>query len=260
MSGREAMPQAKAASQRAMELDRNLAEAHSSYAASIIFLDLNWTEGESEFKHALELNPNVANIHYGYAINFLLPQKRVDEAIAQAKRALELEPMSIPIGANLAGLYIYAGKKDLALEQAKKITALEQNHLTAKIWLARAYVANEMFAEAERLMKDLMVSESNQSLHWVLGYVYAKTGRVREAEGVIAKLNELSKKQHVDRYIIASLYAALGDKDKAFPELEKSLEDRDWGIQRIRMDPYINPLRDDPRYKDIIRRMGMTGS
>ena len=107
MSGKDAIPQAKAAAQRALQIDPNLAEAHAAYAAALTFVDLNWDEAGRAYKRALELDPNVATIHYGYAINYLLPTKRLDEAISEVKRSLELEPLSIPMGANLAGLYLF---------------------------------------------------------------------------------------------------------------------------------------------------------
>ncbi|HSE34017.1 MAG TPA: protein kinase [Pyrinomonadaceae bacterium] len=255
MSGRDAIPLAKAAAKQALQIDPNLAEGHASYAAAPYY-DLSWSESESEYKRAIALNPNVATNHYGYALNYLLPMKRFDEAISEVKRALELEPLSIPMGANLAGVYIYARKNDLALEQAKKIFALEPNHVTAQIWLARALCANGRYAEAIALYESKIAADSStQDLSQVLGYAYAKTGRKSEALEVIRKLDELNKKQYVERYSVGVIYAALGEKDKAFAELEKAYTDRDWGIARLSVDPFLDPLRDDPRFKDLVRRM-----
>jgi eukaryotic-like serine/threonine-protein kinase len=256
LSGREAVPRAKAAAQRALKIDPGLAEAHAAYAAGLTYVDLNWEEAEREFKRALELNPKVASIHYTYAMNYLLPMKRLDEAIAEVKRALELEPLSIAMGANLAGLYLYARKNELALEQAKKIIALEPNHITAKIWLGRAYSANGMYADVISLYKTSIESDpSGDDFIQVLGYAYAKTGRRSEAEEVLRQLDELAKRQYAERFGPATIYAALGEKDKAFAELEKSFIARDWGIARLTVDYSIDSLRDDPRYKDLVRRM-----
>jgi len=258
LSGKDAIPQAKAAAQRALQIDPNLAEAHASYAAALTFVDLNWAEAEREYKRALELDPNVATIHYGYALNYLLPTKRIDQAISEVKRALELEPLSIPMGANLAGLYLYAGKKDLALEQARKMVALEPNHVTAKIWLCRAYGANGMYAEAISLGETSIAADPTSNFFLQsLGYAYAKAGRRSEAEGVVRKLDELGKRQYMERFGAATIYAALGDRDKAFAELERSFAARDWAIARISVEPLIDPLRGDPRLKDLIRRMGL---
>ena len=254
MPGRDALPQAKAAARQALQIDPDLAEAHASYAASPYY-DSNWAESEREYKRALELNPNVADIHYGYAVNYLLPQKRIDEAIAEVKRALELEPLSIPIGANLAGLYLYAGKNDLGLDQARKVIELEPEHITAKIWLARAYCANGMYTDAIALQQTGNTNDLG-SLQ-ILGYAYAKLGRRSEAEEILRKIDDLGKTQYVERFGPATIYVALGDKENAFSELEKSFATRDWAIARISVDRWIDPLRIDLRYKDLVRRLGV---
>jgi len=255
MSGRDATPLAKAAAKQALQIDPNLAEAHASYAAAPYY-DQSWSESESEYKRAIELNPNVAMNHYGYALNFLLPQKRLDEAIAEVRRALELEPLSIPMGANLAGLYIYARKNDLALEQAKKVLALEPNHVTAQIWMIRALCANGRYGEAIALFETTLATDpSTRYLTPILGYAYAQSGRKREALEVIRQHRELGTRQFVGTYEIAAIYIALGEKDKAFEELEKAYISRDWGIARLSVDPFVDPLRDDPRFKDLVRRM-----
>jgi tetratricopeptide (TPR) repeat protein len=239
-----------------LEIDPNLAEAHAAYAAALTYVDLNWEDAEREYKRALELNPNVPAIHYGYAMNYLLPRKRLDEAISEVKRALELEPLSIAMGANLAGLYIYARKPDLALDQARKMIALEPNHITAQIWLGRAYCANGMFPDAITLYQTTIgPAQASDDFIQILGYAFAKDGRRSEAEQVVRRFDELGKKQYMERFGVATIYAALGEKDKAFAELEKSFAARDWGIARLSVDPLIDPLRDDPRFKDLVRRM-----
>ena len=254
MPGREAIPLARAAAKQALQIDPNLAEAHASYAATPYY-DLNWGESEREYKRAIELNPNVASNHYGYALHYLVPMKRFDEAISEIKRALELEPLSIPMGANLAGVYWYAGKNDLALEQAKKIYALEPNHVTARIWLGHVYCGNGMYAEAISLYESNLADSAIQDSIQILGYAYARSGRKSQAEEVIRKLYERDHGDSVERYSIAVIYGALGEKDKAFAELEKSLAAREWSIARINVDPYLESLRDDPRFKGFVQRL-----
>ena len=167
-----------------------------------------------------------------------------------------MEPLSIPMGANLAGLYIYARNYDLALEQAKKVLALEANHVTAQIWMVRAFCANGQYGEAIAFYENTLAKDpSTQRLTPILGYAYAKMGRKREALEVIRQHQELGDKQYVGTYEIASVYVALGDKDKAFEELEKAFEARDWGIARLSVDPFVAPLKDDPRFKDLVKRM-----
>ena len=249
------MPLAKAAAKQALQIDPNLAEAHASYAASPYY-DQSWAESETEYKRAIELNPNVATNHYNYALNYLVPMKRLDEAIAEVKRALELEPLSIPMGANLAGVYLHARKNDLALEQAQRVYALEPNHVTAQIWLVRALMTNGRYDEAIALYENKIASNpSTQDFTQILGYAYAKAGRKSEALTILKKIEELGKTRNVERFSAATIYAALSEKDKAFAELEKSFANRDWGIARLSTDPLVDSLRDDPRFKDLLRRM-----
>jgi len=255
MSGREATPLAKAAAKQALQIDPNLAEAHAAYAAAPYY-DQSWSESEAEYRRAIQLNPNVAANHYTFALNYLLPQKRLDDAISEVKRALELEPLSIPMGANLAGIYIYARKNDLALEQVKKVLALEPNHVTAQIWMVRTLCVNGQYGEAIAFYENTLAKDpSSQGLTQILGYAFAKAGRKREALEVIRRHDELGNKQFVGRYEVAAIYIALGEKDKAFEELEKAYIARDWGIARLSVDPFVDPLRDDPRFKDLVRRM-----
>jgi eukaryotic-like serine/threonine-protein kinase len=258
MSPREAMPQAKTAMAKALELDSELAEVHTILALIAASYDWNWTEAEREFKRAIELDPNLALAHYRYAWTYLSPMGRHDEAIAEMKRAMELEPLSLQQGANFASIYTYARQFDVAVEQARKIHELDPDFFGAQVWLAHAYNAKGMYAEAIALCeKSLQRDPTRQSLLRALGVAYAKTGRRSEAEGVIKQLEDIAKTQYVLPYYLATIYAALGDRDNAFVELEKAYAERDWFVSRVKVDPFLDPLRDDPRFKDLMRRMGL---
>jgi len=258
LSPKEAFPQAKAAAQKALEIDPSLADAHGALATTFAAYDWNWVEAEREFKRAIELNPNVADIHYRYGLIYLIPAGRMDEAIREIKRALELEPLSIAMNANLAGAYMYARQNDRALEQARKTYDLEPNHITARVWLANVYESlgmyNEAIALSEQSLKNHM---SDQYFLLYSGYAYAKTGRRDKAEDAIKKLRDLEKTEPVDSYTFAMLYVGLGDKDKAFVELEKSFNERGYYVPLLRVDPLMDPLRDDPRFADLIKRVGL---
>lgn len=258
LSPKEAIPQGKAAATRALEIDPTLAEAHVALAASLAVLDWNWVEAEREFKRALELNPNIAYAHYRYGLNYLIPMGRTDEAITEIKRAVELEPLELLIGANLAAAYLYGRQYDRALEQARKTHDLEPNFVTGRVWLGRVYNANGMYDEAIALSeKSLQSYPTNQSFLQIAGLGYAKAGRRREAEEIIKRFNEIAKTLYVSHYWVAATYAALGERDEAFAELERAFEERDYFLPRLKIDPLMDPLRDDPRFKDLIRRMGL---
>lgn len=259
LSPKEAIPQALAAARRALQIDPELAEAHSTYASALAS-ERHWGEVDREFKRALELNPNVAEIHYRYALEYLAPLGRLDESIAEMRRALDLEPLSIPMSANLAGLYLYARKNDLALEQAKKAASLDLNHPTATFWLGWAYNANGMYADAISLCERLLGDDpTNQDLLQILGYAYAKAGRRQDLVNIIRKFEQLDKTNYVVPYRVAHMYAMLGDRDQAFAELEKSLAASDWDINRLKVDPFMDPLRDDPRFAALLKRLNLPG-
>jgi serine/threonine protein kinase/Tfp pilus assembly protein PilF len=258
LSPKEAIPQAKAAAQRALEIDPTLAEAHTALANSLAAFDWNWVEAEREFKRALELNPNDSGTHWRYGMYYLMPLGRSDEAIAEVKRAQELEPLDLTMGSVLSWAYMSARQYDRALDQAQKIFDLEPNFPLGRWILSQAYISKGMYADAIALNeKSLQTDPTNQVFLRFAGYAYTKSGRRREAEEVIKKFKDIAKTQYVMSYWIASIYAALGDKDKAFVELEKAFEERDWEFHRLKVDPFMDPLRDDPRFADLLKKVGL---
>jgi serine/threonine-protein kinase len=255
MSPQEAMPQAKTAIAKALELDPDLPEAHTARAVILSTYDWNWVEAEREFKRSLEINPNLGITHFRYAWVYLSPLGRHDEAIAEMKRAMELEPLSLIQGANFAAVYMYARQFDNALEQAKKTYELDRNFIAGQSWLAHTYNAKGMYSESLSISEKTL--DSSFPFLAQLGYTYAKTGRRREAEEVISKWKEAEKAKYVMSYWVAITYAALGEKDAAFGELEKAYQAHDWFLQRLRVDPFMDPLRDDPRFADLVKRLGL---
>jgi serine/threonine protein kinase/tetratricopeptide (TPR) repeat protein len=258
MSPKEAMPQAKAAAERAVQIDPNLAEAHGALANVLALFDRNWPEAEREFKRAIELDPNVAEIHNRYGRSYLLPLGRFDEAASELKRALELEPLTMTMGGNLTAVYLRAGKNDLALEQAKKTSALEPNHPIARVWLGWAYIANGMYKEAISLGENILqTNPTDQDALVTVGSAYAKLGRRGDAENVINKLNDLAKSEYVSHYYLAIIYASLGDKDRTFAELEKAFDDPDRFCVEMKFDFFMDSVRDDPRFKEMLKRLNL---
>ncbi len=255
MSPNEANPLAKAAVAKALEIDPDLPEAHTVAGMIAATYDWDWVKAEREFKRSLELDPNLAITHYRYAWTYLSPMGRHDEAIAEMKRAMELEPLSLTQGANFAAVYLYARQFDKALDQAKKTYDLDPNLVTGQNWMCHSYDVNGMYPESLAISEK--AAQSNRSLLSALGYAYAKSGQRQKAEAVMKQLKEIEKTKYVANYWLAIVYAALGEKDAAFAELEKAYQEHDWFIQRLRIDPFMDPLRDDPRFKDFVRRLGL---
>jgi len=258
LSPKEAFPQAKAAAQKALEIDPTLSEAHTFLAYSLAIYDWNWPEAERSFKRAIELDPNNSTAHFRYGQIYLLATGHFDEGIAEIKRGLELEPLDVNMGGTLASAYMYNGQNGAALEQAKKTYDLEPTHPIARWILSQAWTINGMYAESIALNEQwLQTDPTNQFALREAGIAYAKSGRRDKAEEMINRFREIAKTQYVPMCRLASIYAALGEKDKAFDELNKAFEARDWELYRMSADQYFVELRGDPRYAEIVKRLNL---
>jgi serine/threonine-protein kinase len=258
LSPKEAFPQAKAAAQQALQIDPTLAEAHTFLAYSLVIYDWNWAEAERSFKRAIELDPNNSDAHFRYGQVYLAPTGRVDEALAEIKRGLDLEPLDVNMGATLAWVYFVAGQNDKALEQAKKTYDLEPSHPIGRWMLSQAYIYKGMYGEAISLNEQwLRTDPTNQFALRDAAIAYVKARRPDKAEEMISKFREIAKTRYVPTCRIASIYSALGDKDKAFEELNKAFDVRDWELFRLKPDPYFSSLRDDPRFKELLKRLNL---
>lgn len=254
---KEAYPKAKAAATKALEIDDTLADAHTALAEALAIYDWDWSYAEQEFKRAIELNPNDATAHYFYGLDHLAPTGRTDEAIAEMKRAQELDPLSPTVNANFGWIYFFARRYDQTIEQERKTSEIDPNfgHVHAK--MGEAYAMKGMYEQAiAELQKanDLTAGTIGMGL----GHAYAVSGKRDEAREEIDKLKEQSKHSYVPPYWIAMTYAGLGEKDEAFKWLEKEYEDQDWLLCFIKVDPRWDSLRSDPRFVDLLGRLGLS--
>jgi eukaryotic-like serine/threonine-protein kinase len=256
---KEIYPRAKEAALKALEIDDTLSEAHTSLGYVMTMYDWDWSGAEREFQRAIELNPNYAVAHYRYGIA-LMRTGSVEGAITEERRALELDPLSLSINRMLGVTFFSARKYDQAIEQQRKTLDLDPNFRLAVNDLGLAYLAKSMSKQAiAEFQKALMTSPDNVAALSDLGYAYAVTSRRAEAQTVLDQLNELSKRKYVPARYRARIYASLGDKDKAFDWLEKGYEDRSVGsgLSGLKMDASFDPLRSDPRFADLLRRMNL---
>jgi len=258
LSPKDAFPQAKAAAQQALEIDPTLAEVHTFLAYCFVIYDWNWVEAERSFKRAIELDPNNSSTHFRYGQVYLAPMRRVDEALAEVRKGLELEPLDINMGVTLAWAYFGAEQYDKGLEQAKRTYDLEPTHPLGRWMLTQAYINKGMYTEAISLTdRSLLDDPKNQFALRDAGVAYAKAGRRDKAEEMISRFREIAKTQYVPNCRIAAIYVALDDKDKAFEELNKSFEARDWELHRLNVDTYWIPLRNEPRFKEMLKRLNL---
>jgi serine/threonine-protein kinase len=255
---KDCIPLAKAAAMRALEIDPMLPQAHSALADSLAIYDWNWEESERHFKKAFELDPNISYTHLVYSGSYLCAVGRKDEAVSEAEKALRLEPLSLINNSVAVSAYMNAHQFDRALAQARTAFDLDPTFPLARHWLGMALVANGKYDEAISISQQVSPDSTAGWLTLVaLAHAYAKEGKRTEVEQQIRLLRNLAKTNYIRTYYLASIYASLGDMDKAFAELEISFAEKDCYLGRITLDPFMDPLRNDPRFKNLLKRMNL---
>jgi TolB-like protein/Flp pilus assembly protein TadD len=254
----EAFPKAKVAGERAIALDPTLSEGYTALGNTLTSLDRNWSAAESAFKRALELDPNSATAHYRYATEYLISVGKTKEAVAEVERALELEPLDPNMVANLGRVYLYDGQRDRAVVQARRAYESDPTFVISRLLHGMTLNAVGQYEEAiaisERNLKD---EPNNQHMLLVAGYAYGRSGRREDAELVIGRFREISRTEYVIPSFVAVVLGSMGEKDSAFAELEKSIEQHDSWFRWAKVEPLFDPLRDDPRFAGLLKRMGL---
>ncbi len=254
LSPKEGLPPARAAAEKALALDETLAEVHYALARVRDF-EFDPTGAESAFKRAIELNPNLAGAHTLYA-EYLSRSGRFDEALREVKRAQELDPLRTGLIGNEGSILYYARRYDEAIAKKQIHAQLAAENPFAHLELANAYVQKGQYAEAILSYQTSIKLEETPSALIYLGRVYALTGKRVEAIAVLDKLKTTEK--YVSPAELSILYAALGDKEKAFAALEKAYTERDIRLASLKVEPGYDPLRDDSRFQDLLRRVGFS--
>ena len=251
---KEAFPKSKEAALNALRIDDRLAEAHAALGHVNVQYEYDWAGAEREYKRAIELNPNYVNAHHFYAL-YLSMMGRFDEGIAEIKRAQELEPFSLFIHTNVGSILYQARRYDEAINQLKSVLEMDPNFALACSVLGHAYLQKGMHDQAIAEFQKRTTPATGRLGD--LGQAYGLSGRRREALKEIDKLQELSKQRYVAPYNLALIYASLGDNDNALEWLERAYEDRSTMLIRIRVDPRLDKLRSEPRFKAVMRQMGL---
>jgi len=257
MPPNEVLPKAKAAALKALEIDETLAEPHVSLAHVKYFYDRDLAGAEREYKRAIELNPNYSVAHHWYAV-YLTNVGRTPEALAEIRRAQELDPLSLSINAWLGGILNRSGQSDQAIEQYRKTLEMDPNFILAHYRLGNVYEEKGRYDEAiSEFRQVLKLSAGNQLGIAGLAHVYASVGKREEALRNLDQLLQLARQRYVAPGQIAVIYIALGDKDKAFAWLDEAEKGHDLFVSRIKVDPRYTSLRSDPRFADLVRRLGI---
>jgi TolB-like protein/Flp pilus assembly protein TadD len=258
-SPQETMPKAKESALKALSLDESVAEAHTSLGNILVNYDWNWAEAEKEFKRGIELRPDYATAHQWYAMHALTPTGRLDEAIAEMRKALALEPASLVMNAFMGATFFYARRYDEAIDQCRRTIEMDPNFAVAHWQLGRVYEQKNMSAPAiEEFNKAMSVSGDSPLMKAALGHAYAKSKKKPEANKILNELTQLSNEQYVSAYELAAIYVALGDETHAFQFLEKAYNEHSFHLVQLNVAPQFEPLRPDPRFKDLVKRLGLS--
>jgi serine/threonine-protein kinase len=253
----DAYPRAKAAAERALQREPELAEAITSVGKVLCWHEWNFADAERELERAVRLSPNYAEAHY--VLGTALPLVgRLSEAIEAIRRALVLDPLSAHFSGWLARFMLYSGDYDGALAQGHKTLELDEGSIRAPHYIGSAYLAKgdaeaalEWYRRAQGLEKAVRVYDA------MIVRALAVLGRRDEAESILARLDEESRQQYVRSEILAMGHAAIGNLDSAFACLERAFQARSAGLIYLHLDPGYAPLRGDPRFADLVRRIGL---
>lgn len=263
MRSDETLPQAKAAAQKALKLDDSLAEAHAVFGFSLWMWDHDKIGAEKELKRAIEIDPqsSIAHYYYGY---FLWTLGRYDEMLRESTRARDLDPLSAYISANLAYQYLVTGRFEDATRETRKAITLDPSLLWAQAQMGWIYTVQkkypEAIAECRKLPAEALTAKSeNQFLALTTAWMYAAAGQKAEAEKILDSFVQLSEKEFVDPYWIASVYDALGEGLQALDWLEKGYAQRSAPLVCLNEEIlWRGPIRSTPPFQDLLRRIGLT--
>jgi len=254
-SPEEVRPKAISAARKALELDPDLADAHA-LLGDMQQDQWHWAEAEAEFKRALDLKPNDAAAHLGLA-NWLLCQGRTEEALVWSRRARELDPLGVT-GLSNGWILFNARRYDEAIGELRSVLAVHPDYATAYWFLGYALIAKGQSEEAISVLEKTvsLMDRSPGSLEF-LATAYAHAGRRREALRLINELKQRRKTSYVSADALVDPYLALGDYDEAFVWLERAYQEKSGGLQYLKVDPFFDPVRKDPRFADLQHRVGL---
>lgn len=254
LSPEEFLPKADAAVRKALDLDDSLAEAHSMLA-QVKRARWDWAGAEGSYKRAIELNPNLASAHDGYATS-LSVVGRFEEAVAESQRAKELDPLSLGSATRMGLTLLFARRHDEAIQALKQVLATDPHGAVAYLFLGYNFAAKGLYPEALAAYQEAVrLGDDSASAQIYLGAAYAHAGDRAQAQAILKRLQ--TSNSYVSSGELAVLYAALGQEEQAFTSLERAFGQRDVQLIFLGCDPAFDSLRDDPRFANLMRRIGL---
>ena len=257
LPSKEVFPKAKQAALRALEIDETLTEAYVSLAYVKYLYDWDWFGAEADFNWAIGLNPSYATAHYFYG-TFLKNMGRFNEAILEMAKARDLDPLSLPINTGIAYILYQSRQYDQAIEQCQKALEIDATFPGAHRTLGLIYLRQSLFQESiEELQKAVDYSGGSVIYSAELAFSYASAGNQEEAHRILEELQARSKDRYIPHYSLAIIYAALSDMDQAFLSLERAFDEKSSMIVLMKVDPNLDSLRPDPRFSELMEKMGL---
>ena len=251
----ELMPKAKAAALKAVELDDNLAEAHTSLALIAQNYDWDWKTAEEQYRRAIDLDPNYATAHHWYA-ELLVIRGRFDEAFPEIERARRLDPASLIVAADKAVFLHYSRQYDKAIQQFRAVLEMEPLFPRAQI-ITGSYCEKGMYKEALAQL-DYWKQVDDSSWRWAtLAYVYSRAGETREAQNAFAHIERLKSQERLDPGPLILAYVAIGKREKALDELERAHAEHSPIITSLGVDPAYDSLRKEPRFRELLKKLDL---
>jgi serine/threonine protein kinase/tetratricopeptide (TPR) repeat protein len=258
LSRQEVLPKIRAEVKKALTIDDKLAEAHTSMGNIKMFYDWDWEGAKKEFRLAIKLNPNYLWAHLQY-VDCLMYTGQFDKAFEEIKRAYELDPLNVVVNFQIGYTNYYARRYKKAEEAFKKVTMMDPNFYYAYFFLGTVYLQQSRYNKARAEFQKVMnnIKERLSYAHFLNCIALAKMGKKEEAEKMLEELLEQSKQVNIFPVVIAGIYAALDQKDKAFEWLRKAFEEHDIELRSLKVEPEFDSLRSDPRFTDLLKKIGL---
>ncbi|HEY6305545.1 MAG TPA: tetratricopeptide repeat protein [Candidatus Angelobacter sp.] len=260
LSSRESFPKAKAAALKALELDPASAEAYTSLAVVTARWDWNFSAAEQYFKKAIQINPNYAVAHQWYG-EFLGDLGRADQSIAESEKAVQLDPLSPMAGCDLSVTYIHARQPENAVKALQRVLSFAPDFQPAHLYLAAAYQGTGQIDKAEEeARRHAQLTGDNTFLVMLRIGRDAAEGRTQQAKQAVEELLQRSRESQFGAYNAAGLYFTIGDKEAGYRELERAYREHSWFLVNLPVDQDFDSVRQEPRFRDLMRRVGLPGN
>jgi adenylate cyclase len=250
----EVFPKARDYAEKALQLNDNLAEAHSAMAAILLNYNWNWKSAEDQFRRAIQLNPNYATAHYWYSV-LLLTTGRLKEALGEAEKAQILDPLSPAVGIGVIESYFFSGLYDRGIEECKRYLEMDPSFVMARDFLIHLHVHKQSFDQAEKEAKRLVeTSERKAEAAAHMPYIFAASGRIDEARALFEAIVKDPKLNYSNSTIFIAVFSILGDQESAFRWAEEALDTGKIAFPSLRFSPDLVKFRSDPRYGPLLEK------